>query len=250
MITSIHTGCSDACLDDFCSARLSGECSYVLSQEGACNSSECSNAILRCQRADTTLFTITDASEKCDDGEFNIDPPMTDTDMAFGAGFYIIQFLRFCKNRCIKYIQLHAVEVSDSLNADNLLEFHIYKRYENNLLKLYVYVEQFSFNVRLKQGEDDWEAAPVNSKDGTLCVERGDYLGFSIRGDLQINSTSDQLGPVDGVRTFSEPPISQCSSTNTTLEMDQIGMISNRLPVMVIQYIGKCLQIILFYFMY
>ena len=231
----ISVGCSESCLQDVCVEP--NECSLIAGQD-ACNSSKC---ILLCQNTSPSkLLTVTEGSQNCDEGQFNISLPTSMLELAeiFEAGFYIIDHLQFCSHVCIDTIQLHTVATS-SINEsnDNLLEFHVYKRYEDDLF--YYYEEVFSFNVSLTLTDDTLEATPIYPENDPLCLQGGEYLGFTIRGNLKINSTSARLPPFHGVHVFDRPPIFQCSSASTTLKVGQTGSISVRVPVVLIQF-GKC----------
>ena len=113
----------------------------------------------------------------------------------------------------------------------------MYKRYERDFQRVVLYIEQFSFNVSLKLKNDIWEATPINPRNAPLCVQGGEYLGFTVRGNLRINGTSEDINPAYGVLSFERAPFNECSGVNT-LETEN-RFISPRFPVMDIQYFGK-----------
>ena len=151
----------------------SNQCSYtaVATCRNNC-STEDQVVIVNCSSNGNRLLEQDSASSDCENSSPSTTIPERAQSIDINESFYITSRLQFCRNECIS--QILAVN-STRLNLSiPRMEFYVYERFSIN--REHLYVEQQAFNSTLRY--DEMSGFLVAEPVGSVCVKRGDYLGF------------------------------------------------------------------------
>ncbi len=160
----------------------------------------------------------------------------TPEEVGVTPGFYIIEGSRFCTSQCIDRLLLRSDDPTVPGTA-NPIQFHVYKRYvptntSSAVSESQYFVEQQTFNVTLRYRSTlaMFEATPTGA---SVCVETGDYIGFTLSEGLQILGNTSVSSTS---RSYFESNRTQCTGipSSRVFDVNPVGQ-SNVVPLIIVE---------------
>ena len=171
-----------------CVVRLTSELNVAELCAGInCPTPLINDSIVECNEQSQRLLTAPSSHiEACaEDG-----PTSTEQGEVFvPPGFYILEHIRFCRTQCIGKILIGSrnPKINSSVSP---IQFHVYKRYRptptSNITSVIdFFVEKYTFDVSLRYNKSllAFEAKIIGAP---ICVQRGDFLAFTLREGFEI----------------------------------------------------------------
>lgn len=129
-------------------------------------------------------------------------------------GFYIIDNPIFCTTQCIGRILIGSRN-SNVPTSKGSIQFHVYKKYTPTIEFVEsndndYFVQQQTFDVRLSYNFT-LEALQAVPQGASVCVDRGDRIGFTLSGKLEV------LGRVQMPGSHVAVPSSLCTGISTAV---------------------------------
>lgn len=176
-----------------------------------------SNSIVECyEKTQRLLPLVRIQDDLClEDSPTSIDAQL---EVEIQPGFYIINGPIFCTTQCIGRI-LIASRNPNLPSSESFIRFHVYEKYmptfeSSGSSDNEYFVQQQIFDVSLSYNSTlaVFEAIP---KGTPVCVNRGDLIGFTLSGKLEV------LGRVRSPGSYVAIPSSSCTGiSNPVFDAD------------------------------